>query len=216
MPSLQTNYRVESKDPLRVVVSHSKGYLAAPLIGLAFLAWGTIGAFCIFLVFVMVSNVYHGGTVLIGIGEKTPQTVAYIHPILWIGIMVTILGFLIWWAVIEWRIFKEVLWQLFGTETIEASKETIIWTHQIPLDHRQKIFQTAYTREIRVWEPSITPEKIDLQRPPITLYHDMGSGAITFEYELKNTGIGNLITREDAKSIVGLLQQYYSEIAVKV
>lgn len=217
MPS--SSYFIESTIPFKVKVKNQAGRLFLPVWTLLLFAWGYfqikfIISFIRFFTILVTAEPREGITIT----YNPPYLEQILGAMVWvisgsIFIIGVVLGFLFGVFVLQ-----EILWRLVGSETLEISKEKIIWSRQIPLVHLVKAYPVVTLSKIKIFRTkTVDIEKLDRFRPAIVLFRGMGSGAISLDYEKQSFGIVGLLKSVDAEIILNRLKSFnYFDLPIEV
>mgnify|MGYP001289306947 CR=1 FL=1 len=216
---MSSSYTIEGNTPFVIKARNQTGQVLLPIWILLFIAWGYFQTKFIILFsrsfMALVNAEPREGIKII---YNPPYLEQIIETIIWtmfisafiIGVA---LGFLFGIFVLQ-----EILWRTLGTETIEISKEQIIWSRQIPFVRLAKKYPISSLLKIKVLLPeNIEIKKLDKIRPMLVLFRGMGSGAISLQYEKETIGIFGLIKSMDAEIILKRLKDLsYIDLPIEV
>ncbi|MGA7194205.1 MAG: hypothetical protein WBW94_11280 [Anaerolineales bacterium] len=216
---MSSDYSIESNIPFTVKVKNQAGRVLLPIWVMLFVVWGFlqikfITTFISFFMALLNAKTREGVTII----YNPPYLEQILGTMVWaisgtIFIVGIVLGFLFGVFALQ-----EILWRLFGTETLEISKEQITWSRHIPFVRLAKSYPVATLLKIKVLRPdSIDIEKLDKIRPVLVVFRGMGNGAISLEYEKSSVGALGLIKSVDAEIILNRLKDLsYLDLPIEV
>jgi hypothetical protein len=217
---LSENYTIESNTPFRIRIKNRTGLLWKSVLILLLVAWGYIQIkFTLLFVWFFIGLLTPGNRE----GVVITYSPAYMGPIMvflfWVFTMAIFIIGLVGGGWLGILILQEIMWRFVGVETLEISKDSIVWSRQIPLVHLVKSYPVSALRKMDVAQPpaGVDLEKLDKIRTALVTFRGMGNGAISLEYEKDSSSIVGLLKSTDAEKVLNRLKDLnYFDLPIRL